>query len=128
MTGYRDRKRSAAEASTIELAGKRVVNLTPRGIRLLLVIISQFQRGLPGARAGNRTVPPGVSLARPVRPRIPRCLPALQGAFYVLSQPLVEHIYRGREHYETFSNEDVTIGSWLLGVSETPRLMQRLRL
>ncbi|CAM9729749.1 unnamed protein product, partial [Laminaria digitata] len=38
------------------------------------------------------------------------------GAFYVLAQPLVEHLYRGREHYDTFVNEDVTIGSWLLGV------------
>ena len=40
-----------------------------------------------------------------------------QGAFYVLAQPLVEHLYRGRQHYDTFVNEDVTIGSWLLGVS-----------
>lgn len=39
-----------------------------------------------------------------------------QGAFYVLSYPLVEHLYRGREHYVTFVNEDVTMGSWLLGV------------
>ncbi|CAM9145195.1 unnamed protein product, partial [Hapterophycus canaliculatus] len=38
------------------------------------------------------------------------------GAFYVLAQPLVEHLYRGREHYDTFVNEDVTVGSWLLGV------------
>ncbi|CAM9762757.1 unnamed protein product, partial [Sphacelaria rigidula] len=38
------------------------------------------------------------------------------GAFYVLAQPLVEHLYRGREHYDTFVNEDVTMGSWLLGV------------
>ncbi|CAN0459182.1 unnamed protein product, partial [Discosporangium mesarthrocarpum] len=42
--------------------------------------------------------------------------PFLQGAFYILAQPLVEHIYRGEEHYDTFTNEDVTIGSWLLGV------------
>ena len=35
----------------------------------------------------------------------------------MLAQPLVEHLYRGREHYDTFVNEDVTIGSWLLGVS-----------
>lgn len=41
-----------------------------------------------------------------------------QGAFYVLAQPLVEHLYRGREHYDTFVNEDVTVGSWLLGVSK----------
>ena len=40
-----------------------------------------------------------------------------QGAFYVLAHPLVEHLHRGREHYVTFVNEDVTIGSWLLGVS-----------
>eukprot|EP00752_Nemacystus_decipiens_P006800 g6105.t1 len=45
------------------------------------------------------------------------CYPVyMQGAFYVLAQPLVEHLYRGREHYDTFVNEDVTIGSWLLGV------------
>lgn len=35
----------------------------------------------------------------------------------MLAQPLVEHLYRGREHYDTFVNEDVTVGSWLLGVS-----------
>lgn len=44
-------------------------------------------------------------------------MPATQGAFYVLAHPLVEHLYRGRDHYDTFINEDVTIGSWLLGVS-----------
>ncbi|CBJ27625.1 beta-1,3-n-acetylglucosaminyltransferase, putative [Ectocarpus siliculosus] len=45
------------------------------------------------------------------------CYPVyMQGAFYVLAQPLVEHLYRGREHYDTFINEDVTVGSWLLGV------------
>lgn len=35
----------------------------------------------------------------------------------MLSQPLVEHLHRGREHYDMFVNEDVTVGSWLLGVS-----------
>lgn len=44
-----------------------------------------------------------------------------QGAFYILSQPLVEHLYRGHEHLECFTNEDVTIGSWLLGVSAHER-------
>lgn len=39
-----------------------------------------------------------------------------QGAFYILSQPLVEYLYRGHEHLECFTNEDVTIGSWLMGV------------
>lgn len=33
----------------------------------------------------------------------------------------MEHLYRGRDHYETFVNEDVTIGSWLLGVSGDTR-------
>lgn len=48
----------------------------------------------------------------------------LQGAFYILAQPLVEHLYRGHEHLECFTNEDVTIGSWLMGVraQERPRL------
>ncbi|CAN0264331.1 unnamed protein product [Ectocarpus sp. 12 AP-2014] len=46
------------------------------------------------------------------------CFPAyMQGAFYILAQPLVEHLYRGHEHLECFTNEDVTIGSWLMGVS-----------
>ncbi|CAN0055017.1 unnamed protein product, partial [Ectocarpus fasciculatus] len=45
------------------------------------------------------------------------CYPVyMQATFYVLAQPLVEHLYRGREHYDTFINEDVTVGSWLLGV------------
>ncbi|CAB1113042.1 GT31 [Ectocarpus sp. CCAP 1310/34] len=45
------------------------------------------------------------------------CFPAyMQGAFYILAQPLVEHLYRGHEHLECFTNEDVTIGSWLMGV------------
>ncbi|CAM9650364.1 unnamed protein product [Ectocarpus fasciculatus] len=48
------------------------------------------------------------------------CFPAyMQGAFYILAQPLVEHLYRGHEHLECFTNEDVTIGSWLMGVSTT---------
>lgn len=29
----------------------------------------------------------------------------------------MEHLYRGHEHLECFTNEDVTIGSWLMGVS-----------
>ena len=40
-----------------------------------------------------------------------------QGAFYILSQALVEYLFRGHEHLECFTNEDVTIGSWLMGVS-----------
>ncbi|CAM9998220.1 unnamed protein product, partial [Discosporangium mesarthrocarpum] len=45
------------------------------------------------------------------------CYPVyMQGAFYVMAQPLVEHLYRGHEHLECFINEDVTVGSWLLGV------------
>ncbi|KAG5181186.1 hypothetical protein JKP88DRAFT_322373 [Tribonema minus] len=45
------------------------------------------------------------------------CYPVyMQGAFYVLAQPLVEFLNLGRPHWVTFQNEDVTVGSWLLGV------------
>ncbi|CAN0465687.1 unnamed protein product, partial [Scytosiphon promiscuus] len=44
-----------------------------------------------------------------------------KGAFYILAYPLVEHLYRGHEHLECFTNEDVTIGSWLMGVSPFSR-------
>ncbi|CAN0438014.1 unnamed protein product, partial [Hapterophycus canaliculatus] len=47
--------------------------------------------------------------------------PHIQGAFYILAYPLVEHLYRGHEHLECFTNEDVTIGSWLMGVSSLSR-------
>lgn len=40
-----------------------------------------------------------------------------------MARPLVEHLYRGREHYDTFINEDVTIGSWLLGVTDLNRIV-----
>ncbi|CAM9135253.1 unnamed protein product [Ectocarpus sp. 6 AP-2014] len=56
------------------------------------------------------------------------CFPAyMQGAFYILAQPLVEHLYRGHEHLECFTNEDVTIGSWLMGVDREMVEMYNLR-
>ncbi|CAN0270186.1 unnamed protein product, partial [Phaeothamnion confervicola] len=45
------------------------------------------------------------------------CYPVyMQGAFYVLSYELVKFLEGGIDHYVTFTNEDVTVGSWLLGV------------
>ncbi|CAM9748433.1 unnamed protein product [Choristocarpus tenellus] len=39
-----------------------------------------------------------------------------QGAFYILSYPLVEFLNLGSSKLLTFDNEDVTVGSWLHGV------------
>ncbi|CAN0254904.1 unnamed protein product, partial [Discosporangium mesarthrocarpum] len=45
------------------------------------------------------------------------CYPVyMQGAFYILSFPLVEFLDVGSSKLLTFDNEDVTIGSWLHGV------------
>ncbi|KAG5178502.1 galactosyltransferase-domain-containing protein [Tribonema minus] len=45
------------------------------------------------------------------------CYPAYhQGAFYLLSEPLVQYLHQGRSKLLTFTNEDVTMGSWLMGV------------
>ncbi|CAM9480562.1 unnamed protein product [Pylaiella littoralis] len=56
------------------------------------------------------------------------CFPAyMQGAFYILAQPLVEHLFRGHEHLECFTNEDVTMGSWLMGVDREMVEMYNLR-
>jgi len=45
------------------------------------------------------------------------CYPVyMQGAFYVLAHSLVEFMNTGRPNWTTFQNEDVTVGSWLLGV------------
>eukprot|EP00953_Heterococcus_sp_UTEX-ZZ885_P025587 13914-Heterococcus_DN1.PRE.1 len=35
---------------------------------------------------------------------------------YILSSALVKYLYSGRQHLESFVNEDVTVGSWLMGV------------
>ncbi|CAM9097896.1 unnamed protein product, partial [Ascophyllum nodosum] len=56
------------------------------------------------------------------------CFPSyMQGAFYILSQALVEYLFRGHEHLECFTNEDVTIGSWLMGVDREMVEMYNLR-
>ncbi|CAN0399852.1 unnamed protein product [Ectocarpus fasciculatus] len=45
------------------------------------------------------------------------CYPVyMQGAFYILSYPLVEFLNQGSSKLLTFDNEDVTIGLWLHGV------------
>lgn len=45
------------------------------------------------------------------------CYPVyMQGAFYILSYPLVEFLNEGSSKLLTFGNEDVTIGLWLHGV------------
>ncbi|CAN0141822.1 unnamed protein product, partial [Phaeothamnion confervicola] len=48
------------------------------------------------------------------------CYPIyMQGALYVLSYGLVDFLQRGQRHLLTFTNEDVTMGTWLLGVDRT---------
>ncbi|KAG5178399.1 galactosyltransferase-domain-containing protein [Tribonema minus] len=45
--------------------------------------------------------------------------PYHQGAGYILSRSLVEFLYKGRDHLLTFINEDVTMGTWLMGVDRS---------
>lgn len=45
------------------------------------------------------------------------CYPVyMQGAMYVLGRQLVDYLHRNRKVLATFTNEDVTVGTWLLGV------------
>jgi hypothetical protein len=60
------------------------------------------------------------------------CYPVYhQGAFYVLSYDLVDFLYSARDRLVTFTNEDVTVGTWLFGVNRkiiTLNSLQQARL
>lgn len=44
--------------------------------------------------------------------------PYHQGAFYILGEQIVRHLYRSRELLTVMSVEDAMVGIWLLGIDK----------
>lgn len=49
---------------------------------------------------------------------IGRSLGTHQGAFYVLGEDIVRHLYRSRDLLTVMSVEDAMVGLWLLGIDK----------
>ncbi|KAG5187682.1 hypothetical protein JKP88DRAFT_306743 [Tribonema minus] len=73
----------------------------------------QRQRGLRGGACGQSLL----ELKLAVHNSLDKYPAYHQGAFYLLSQPLVAHLHRGRAQLVAFANEDVTVGAWMMALN-----------